>query len=99
VHFDGCVNVGVEQAAKFLQRAVGAKDDGIVGPKTLVKVAGATAGEGVRAVIQTLLQLRHVFYKKLAANDLTQRKFLDGWLHRLVALEQWAQEAQRKSVC
>jgi lysozyme family protein len=93
------VNVGVEQAAKFLQRAVGAKGDGIVGPKTLMKVSGATAGEGVRAVIQTVLQLRHVFYKNLAAKDLTQRKFLDGWLNRLVALEQWVQEAQQKAVC
>ena len=36
VHFDGCVNTGVGQAAKFLQRAVGTKDDGAVGAKTIL---------------------------------------------------------------
>ena len=39
--FDAAVNSGVVQAAKFLQRAVGAKDDGIIGPRTLAAVRAA----------------------------------------------------------
>ncbi len=34
-HFDGCVNSGLRQAAKFLQRAVDAEDEGRIGPLTL----------------------------------------------------------------
>lgn len=36
--FDAAVNSGVAQATKWLQRAVGAKDDGIIGPQTLAAV-------------------------------------------------------------
>lgn len=33
--FDGAVNSGVAQSAKWLQRALGVTDDGVVGPRTL----------------------------------------------------------------
>lgn len=33
--FDAAVNSGVGQAAKWLQRAVGVKDDGVIGPATI----------------------------------------------------------------
>lgn len=36
--FDGSVNSGEVQAIKWLQRAAGVKDDGLVGPVTLVAV-------------------------------------------------------------
>ena len=36
--FDGAVNSGVKQSVKWLQRAVGVTDDGIIGPKTLAAV-------------------------------------------------------------
>ena len=39
--FDTAVNSGVEQSAKFLQRAVGVTDDGIIGPQTLAAVRAA----------------------------------------------------------
>src|SRR5205085_1305345 len=35
LHFDGCVNNGLSQAAKFLQRAAGVTDDGAIGSGTL----------------------------------------------------------------
>lgn len=38
VVFDAAVNSGVVQAIKWLQRAVFADDDGIIGPKTLMAV-------------------------------------------------------------
>lgn len=36
--FDAAYNSGVEQATKWLQRAAGAADDGIIGPKTILAV-------------------------------------------------------------
>ena len=39
--FDAAVNSGVGQASKWLQRAVGARDDGIIGPQTLAAVRAA----------------------------------------------------------
>lgn len=36
--FDAAVNSGVSQAAKWLQRAVGVRDDGVIGPATLSAV-------------------------------------------------------------
>lgn len=44
--FDGAVNSGVKQSIKWLQRAVGVTDDGIIGPKTLAAVR-ATAPDRV----------------------------------------------------
>ena len=38
VHFDCCVNCGVDAANRILQRAAGVPDDGIVGPVTLAAV-------------------------------------------------------------
>ena len=39
--FDGAVNSGVSQSAKWLQRAVGVKDDGVIGPKTIAAAFAA----------------------------------------------------------
>jgi lysozyme family protein len=39
VVFDAAVNSGVTQAARWLQRAVGVRDDGVIGPQTLAAVA------------------------------------------------------------
>ena len=39
--FDAAVNSGVKQAAKWLQRAIGAADDGIVGPQTITMARAA----------------------------------------------------------
>ena len=38
VVFDGAVNSGVVQSVRWLQRAVGAKSDGVIGPRTLEAV-------------------------------------------------------------
>jgi lysozyme family protein len=45
--FDGAVNSGVSQSAKWLQRAAGVKDDGVIGPQTIA--AAANAGPGLLA--------------------------------------------------
>lgn len=45
--FDGAVNSGVGQSVKWLQRAVGVNDDGVIGPQTL---AAARAMPGSRVM-------------------------------------------------
>ena len=40
--FDGAVNSGVKQSVKWLQRAAGVADDGVIGPKTLAAVHAMT---------------------------------------------------------
>lgn len=45
--FDAAVNSGPKQAAKWLQRAVNAADDGAIGPLTLAKVLSYPANDVV----------------------------------------------------
>ena len=86
VHFDACVNVGVAQAAKFLQRTVSARDDGVVGPLTLGALTSALERESPGALAARLARQRIPFYRALAKRDPEQRVFLKGWLNRVDAL-------------
>lgn len=89
VHFDGCVNTGVGQAGKFLQRAVGAKDDGAIGPKTIMAYEDKVKDVGVDAIVQSILEQRKGFYKLLVELDPTQKSFIKGWLNRLQNLKEY----------
>jgi len=48
--FDGAVNSGVAQSAKWLQRACGVKDDGVIGPQT-IRAANALSPDGLKRKI------------------------------------------------
>jgi lysozyme family protein len=77
-HFDAAVNMGVKQATKILQRAVGVPVDGIVGPLTIA--AAQTCDEP--AVIAAYLEDRARIYRSIAERRPASRKFLKGWLAR-----------------
>ncbi len=77
--FDFAVNAGVGRAAKFLQRAVGAVDDGAIGSGTLALVAKITPGK----LLQNFAEQKEAFYNTLADKNPTQQKFLKGWLARV----------------
>ena len=77
--FDFAVNAGVGRAAKFLQRAVGAVDDGAIGPGTLALVAKITPGK----LLDNFAEQKEAFYNTLADKNPTQQKFLKGWLARV----------------
>src|SRR3990172_6283331 len=51
VAFDAAVNQGVSTAARVLQRAVGADVDGVIGPKTLARLAAAAPSSVARSMI------------------------------------------------
>lgn len=73
--FDFAVNSGTHRAAKFLQRAVGAQSDGLIGPKTLKKVSKQDPSE----LIKKLTIRRDKFYRSLSTFD----TFGTGWMRRL----------------
>lgn len=86
--FDAAVHTGKTQAVKLLQRALGVKDDGVLGPVTLAAVPYLDGTKLCRLfAIQQML-----FYGRLAAGNLTdadkdgvpdQLEFLPGYLNRL----------------
>lgn len=79
LHFDSAVNHGASRANKFLQRAVGAKEDGIIGPKTIEAITVIYP----EVFITNYVHARESFYKAIVERDATQKKFLRGWLRRL----------------
>jgi lysozyme family protein len=85
-HFDACVNTGVTQAAKFLQRTVGTRDDGLIGPLTLGALRLVLAREAPGALAERLARQRIAFYRELAKRDPEQQVFLQGWLNRVEVL-------------
>lgn len=54
--FDAAVNSGPRQAIRWLQRAVGVTDDGIIGPKTLAAVRAADPERVLRMVLAARLR-------------------------------------------
>ena len=84
VVFDIAVNSGPKRAAEWLQEAVGATVDSVVGDKTLAKVKAADA----RSVIDYLDQRRDRFYRSLG----TWTTFGKGWTARRVAVTKRARE-------
>lgn len=77
--FDFGVNAGTNRAARYLQRMVGAKEDGVLGPVTLNKVAEMARTEGRVALITRYQDAREGYYKLLK----TFPTFGKGWLRRV----------------
>lgn len=72
--FDCAVNHGPGRAGKFLQQAIGAHVDGIIGPET-VKICGYT---DIKQALEGMHKQREIFYKSLD----TFKTFGKGWLKR-----------------
>ena len=76
--FDSAVNSGTGQAAKWLQRALGVKDDGVIGPQT---IAAANAGNP-DALRMRMLSQRLKFMAGLS----NWPAFSRGWAIRIASL-------------
>lgn len=83
LHFDGAVNHGVGRAGRFLQRAVGAVEDGDVGPGTLRSVKAAIEAQGDVALCHRICDFREAFYEAIIARDPAQARFRNGWMRRI----------------
>lgn len=82
VAFDTAVLCGAPRAARWLQGAVGAPADGIVGPRTLAAARGADP----RAVVSDILARRMLHH----ADDPNRRDFGLGWFRRIGTLALFA---------
>jgi lysozyme family protein len=72
--FDWAVNSGSGRPAKAIQKAVGAKRDGAIGPMTLQSVSAADPKE----IIESVYRTRQAFYERLK----TFEHFGKGWTRR-----------------
>ena len=79
---DWAVNAGVVTAAKALQRACGAKPDGVVGTKTLLAVNEANPA----IVFRALRAARLEYYENLAKRKPALKQFLAGWERRVKSI-------------
>ncbi|HWJ74432.1 MAG TPA: glycosyl hydrolase 108 family protein [Kaistia sp.] len=73
--FDFGVNAGPGRSAELLQKAVGAKPDGSIGPLTL----GAVKAKDPKAIVETMSDQRLDFYRGLSG----WTRFGDGWSNRV----------------
>lgn len=76
--FDAAVNSGVSQATKWLQRACGVKDDGVIGPQT-IRAANAMHPEVLK---RKMLAQRLRFMASLP----NWPAFSRGWSNRIADL-------------
>jgi lysozyme family protein len=77
--FDIAVNSGPGRAAKLLQRALGLKEDGAIGPVTMQKVLAANP----RELVQDISEKRLGFLQSLP----TWSTFGKGWGRRVAEVE------------
>lgn len=72
------VNHGTHRATRWLQRAAGAKPDGVFGPKTEAAVNGGSATE----IYLKIIARRVRFYGRIVTRDHSQATFAAGWANR-----------------
>lgn len=76
--FDAAVNSGVGQAIKWLQRAAGVRDDGVIGPVTL---------QAVNQLDASALRMRMLAQRlRLMASLPSWPAFSRGWVSRVCSL-------------
>jgi len=76
--FDSAVNAGPARAIRWLQRALGCEDDGLIGPKTLEALRLADA----RVIYADVLRRRLVHYGRIISADARQAVYAEGWMTR-----------------
>ena len=84
--FDFGVNAGTNRAARYLQRMVGAKEDGVIGPKTLSLMGQYVRSKGREHAVMEYQDMRRDYYKLLK----TFPTFGKGWLNRVRDVERAA---------
>ncbi len=76
--FDAAVNLGCKRAAVMLQRAIGAKEDGAIGPVTIRQAKQYSP----KLTAELINKYRTEFYRSLP----TFSRFGRGWISRVNAL-------------
>jgi lysozyme family protein len=86
--FDFAVNAGTGRAAKFIQRVVGAAEDGNIGPRTLSLLQQEVRTQGINKIIGKFQDARADYYKSLK----TFPTFGKDWLRRVSEVTTAAQQ-------
>lgn len=81
---DAAVNHGIGNAVRWLQRAAGVADDGVIGPATLAAIARSDPNDLVLAFNAERL----AFYTKLQTFDVFGR----GWVNRIASNLRYAMQ-------
>jgi lysozyme family protein len=81
--FDLCVNMGIAQAVKLIQRAlraagVSVTEDGIIGSATLKAINNADSTD----LLAALKSEAAGYYRTIANINPSQQRFITGWLNR-----------------
>jgi lysozyme family protein len=84
--FDAAVNPGLKPSIEFLQRAVGAHVDGLIGPQTIALSVVAPALE----TLKKLLTNRVVYYGTRDGFD----TYAQGWIRRCFAVQAFVIESE-----
>lgn len=79
---DWLYNSGIV-AIKRVQKIVGVKDDGMIGPVSLKAINTKSS----RALFYHIRSARIAFVETIAKNKPSQRKFLQGWKNRILSFE------------
>lgn len=87
IALDFSFNSGAGNAARTIQRMVGAKEDGIIGKKTLKKIDKYTGGD-VQKFIDGLSNARIEFIDSAAETNVGVAKFQEGIKNRIEAVRQ-----------
>lgn len=90
VHFDFCVNAGITQAFRSLQRVVGTKVDGKFGPNSFKALGDAIRTRGLLSLVDEYSDERVAFYITITERRPTNLKFLRGWFLRTLATRNYA---------
>jgi len=77
--FDSVINHGPRGGIRILQRAVGAKDDGVIGRETVEK-----AKVNIDKVYLRVVGERLKYYASIIKNQPSQVKFIAGWINRVL---------------
>lgn len=81
--FDFAVNAGPARAARYLQKVVGAAEDGKIGPRTVSLMTQYINGRGRDYAVMHYQDLRRDYYRMLK----TFPTFGRGWLRRVKEIE------------
>lgn len=92
--FDFGVNAGTNRSSRYLQKLVGAVQDGSIGPKTIQAVGSAVKDIGAEKLISNFQASRREFYKRLV----TFQTFGRGWLRRVDEVEKTAKKMAKDAI-
>ena len=84
VVFDAAINMGVGQAVRLFQRAIGCVPDGVIGPNVMQRITNTKP----QVLINLFSTEKENFYRSLK----TFSVFGEGWLHRVADVKQNAEE-------